>query len=266
MTEGFIDSASAYEVIFVFARNYPGNSYRMEWDRALEVTATLINTDHVKLAPSPRQEGPASGPYGIFLEGLESAVSRIVLPDASHKPALIKTRNWANKNIDKLRAVLKTFTDTSGPGASDEPARWLQTHISYEWKEHLTRHGHESRVALWVENVVKLRNVRHLINLDPKDRDETARDAAIDAARRFGIRTHPKALENFLDAGIGFGSTALTSFMLVPWESMAVGSALYLLSARSRLGDQIARTLSATRMRLRRLSELEPGRIDRGTS
>ena len=64
MVEGFIDSASAYEIVLVLARGNPLQSFRMEWDRALEVTAALITTDRIKLAPSPRCEGAASGPYG----------------------------------------------------------------------------------------------------------------------------------------------------------------------------------------------------------
>ncbi len=74
MVEGFVDSASAYEIILALARAKPDESYRMEWDQALEVTATLISAYHIKLAPSPRPEGPASGPYGIFLTALDQAV------------------------------------------------------------------------------------------------------------------------------------------------------------------------------------------------
>ena len=54
MVEGFIDSASAYEIVLVLARDTLYSPSRMEWDRALEVTAALITTDRIKLAPSPR--------------------------------------------------------------------------------------------------------------------------------------------------------------------------------------------------------------------
>ena len=64
MVEGFIDSASAYEVVLVLARRKPEHSHKMEWDSALEVRAALISTDHIKLAPSPLPDGAASGAYG----------------------------------------------------------------------------------------------------------------------------------------------------------------------------------------------------------
>ena len=81
--------------------------------------------------------------------------------------------------------------------------------------------SHETRVAsVGVENVLRLRRGRDQINLAQKDRDETARDTAVEAARKVGVRVHSRLLENVLDAGIGLGSAALTSFALVPWQSM----------------------------------------------
>lgn len=316
MVEGFIDSASAYEVVLVFARRKPEHSHKMEWDSALQVTAALINTDHIKLAPSPRDEGAASGAYGVFLEGLKPAVSKIVLPAASTTAAVRKTKKWAGGNAKKLRSVLRTFTDAS-PGGPNEAALWLDAHIQNEWHEHVLRRGslfdldfapqiakvldvseeevrrswslttqesfvanlttrrpdsdqfrlirdafvvsallrgryhdyaaedseiqilshpirepilrrfssasrisievsnterylaniavagafaeksHEARVALWVENVLKLRCGRDQVNLGQKDRDETARDTAVEAARRFDIRIHSRLFGEF---------------------------------------------------------------------
>jgi hypothetical protein len=385
MTEGFVDSASAYEIILALARPKPTDAYRMEWDRALEVTATLINTDHIKLAPSPKPEGPASGPYGIFLEGLENAISRITLGDAARLAALSKTKDWANRNPDRLRSVLTSFIDSSSASVTNQAPHWLESHISGEWAEHVLRHGalfdrefipqiakvlrvapgeietiwarsgdpflvaelircrpendefhlirdafvvstllrgryheyaaeedryqimshpvrrpvlkrsplwarvqidisnterylanvvlasafserkHDKRVAQWVQNVATLRKARKEINLEPKDRDETARDVAIEAAKRFDIAPRYKMLENVVDAGIWLGSTALTSFGLAPWESMVVGGTMYVLSARKKIGGQLVSPFSSRRGRLRKLSQLNAGRIEEGT-
>ena len=57
MVEGFVDSASAYEIILVLARAKPDESYRMEWDQALEVTATLISAVHRLRESSCNQSG-----------------------------------------------------------------------------------------------------------------------------------------------------------------------------------------------------------------
>jgi hypothetical protein len=357
---------------------------RIEWDQALEVTATLISADHIKLAPSPRPEGPASGPYGIFLAALDQAVTRIVLPESSTTLALRKTKRWANENVEKVRSVLGSFTGVKGAAVNSQAAKWLDAHINSEWTEHVIRHRalfdrdfipqlgkvlgiapeelvkiwelsgdrrfiselinrrresdkfrairdayvassllrgryheyaaeessaqilshpirqpvlrdlrrgdsipilisnterylasialagafaerkHEARVSSWAENIVTLRHAREQINLDPKDRDETARDTAIDAAKKFGVRVHSRRLETFLDVGVGLGSSALTSFVLSPWESMAVGSAMSALSAKQKIGQKIARTLTTMRGRLIRLSRMVPGRVGEG--
>ena len=141
MVECFIDSASAYEVILVLARQRPTDSYRTEWDQALEVTSLLISADQIKLSPSPRREGAASGAYGTFLNSLKGTISRIDLPDASTKTALRKTKHWANRNVDKLRRVLGSITGAHASPQACDPASWLEAHISHEWKEHVIRHG-----------------------------------------------------------------------------------------------------------------------------
>jgi len=140
MVEGFVDAASAYEIVLVFARRRPEQSYKMEWDRALEVTATLISADCIRLAPSPRREHAASGPYGLFLDGLKPAVRRIVLPDEATTWAIRRTKNWARANVNKLRSVLSTFTGDSSE-RNNQAVMWLDAHIQSEWYEHARRHG-----------------------------------------------------------------------------------------------------------------------------
>lgn len=383
MAEGLIDSASAYEVILLLARKKPALSYRMEWDSSLAVTATLINASHVRLAPSPRPEGAASGPYGLLLDRMSDAVSRVVLPDQQAKLALQKTKRWGGENTAKLGALLRDFIDSPG-GSPSEASKWLHAHIQHEWHEHVIRRGalfdrnltapiakvlnvqerevarawtsssdsrhvaslslkqpdsdefrlirdsfilscllrgryhdyaaelmsqqllahpvreavyrrsrtdgrisieisnterylanitiasafsersHDARVALWLENVLKLRRGRNRINLSQKDRDEIARDAAIEAARRFDVRVHSRLLENVLDVGIGIGTTALTSFALLPWESMIVGSGVYAVSAKKKIGERLMGLITARTRTLSRLSQLGPGRIHGG--
>jgi hypothetical protein len=383
VVEGFIDSASAYEVVLVFARKKPRHSYRMEWESALGVTSILISADHIKLAPSPKPEGAASGAYGLFLKGLEPTISRIVLPELATSAAVRKTKKWAGESIEKLQSVLQTFTNPVHPLRTNEAALWLEAHIENEWCEHVLRRGalfdreftsqiarvlavpepeiltvwsrtadanfvaelakrrpdtdtyrtirdafivsallrgryhdyaaenagaqilshpirneilrksprgnrvpieisnterylanivvasafaersHAVRVSLWVENVLKLRSAREGINLGQKDRDETARDVAIDAAHRADIRLHSKLLENVLDASFALGGAAITSFVLLPWESMVIGSGMYAFSAKKKVGARFAGAIASAAGKLNRLSKLMPGRIER---
>lgn len=385
MTQGFIDSASAFEVVATLTNPRAIDSYRMAWDRALQVTATLISADQIKLAPSPRREGPKSGAYGVLMDGLGSTVSSVVLPAGAGTDALRKTQRWTNRNVPKLRRILAPFIDRP-PNTGNEAALWLQYEINYAWAEHSRRFGGlfdrdflpqlsrvldvemkdvthawslsgnesfvesavrrqpdsdefrlvrdafivsallrgryheyaaesanlqllshpirepvlkrlpragvipidvpnterylasivlagafaerglEARIRLWIENVLRLRAARAQINLTAKDRDETARDTAIDAAKRFGVRNHSRKLATILDIGVGIGSSALTSFVLSPWESMAVGSGMTLISANRQLGHVIASATTTTRQSLTRLSSLRPGRIERHTA
>lgn len=376
MVEGFVDAASAYAGILTLARKSPSDSFRMEWDVALAVTATFISANQIKLLPSPRPEGPASGPYGILLKNLGDAVSRITLPGSSTTLALRKTKRWAADNAGKISQMLGSFAASQ----SDE-ARWLESNISNVWQEHVLRQrgmfdkdfipqlavvlntsrselermwalsadqalvselvkkrpdsdtfrlvcnayvastllrgryhnyaaresqvqilshpigdairlnprgaepikiessnterylasialagafaerDHQSRVATWIENVLALRRARDQVNLDPKDLDETARDVAIDAAKKFGVRVHSRRLETFIDAGVLLGSLPLTCFVLTPWENVAFGVIATGLSTRWKIGQEVARTLATTRWNLKKLSQMVPGHI-----
>jgi hypothetical protein len=124
--------------------------------------------------------------------------------------------------------------------------------------------SHTDRVALWLENVLKLRRGRNQINVSQQDRDEMARDAAIEAARRCDVRVHSRLLENVLDVGVGLGTTALTSFALLPWESMIVGSGVYAVSAKRKIGERLMGAITARTRILSRLSQMGPGRIHGG--
>jgi len=139
MVEGFVDASSLYSGIMALARQTPRDSFYTEWHQALTVTATLISSDHIKLLPHPRQEGPASGPYGILLKGLQDTVSPIILPESSKTAALRMTKQWAAQNVDKLRRALALFTAEGASLSSGDEAKWLDSAISVGWNEHIIR-------------------------------------------------------------------------------------------------------------------------------
>jgi hypothetical protein len=131
--------------------------------------------------------------------------------------------------------------------------------------------NHLSRVAVWAENVSKLRNARDQINLAQKDREETARDTAIDAAKKFGVRVHSRQLETVLDVGVALSSAALTTWGLapwigtqyLPWAGFIVGPAISVLASKTKADNRMAGAMTARKGNLAKLSQMVPGRIGR---
>ena len=141
MANGFIDSASTYEVIMALARQSPANSYATEWGQALAVTALLIGTDNLGLSPSPLSEGAASGPFGVGISGLSGALRRVHVDDVSARIALERTKRWGDRNIEKLQRLLSSITNSDTSVIRGNGSDWLDIHIKYEWVEHCTRLG-----------------------------------------------------------------------------------------------------------------------------
>jgi hypothetical protein len=141
MVEVFIDSASIYEVLLALSRTKPEQSYKLEWDRALEVTAAFISTDQLRLPPSPESERSASGPYGILLSGLQDVVEPITLPNEVVSASIRKTKIWGDINSSLIRNSLGRFTGQNTDNIDIHSERWLNSHIEHVWIEQTTRRG-----------------------------------------------------------------------------------------------------------------------------
>lgn len=136
MTEGYIDSASTYEIVTTLRLNRILEVYPWAYCTAIEVTALLINAEYLKLAPSPGTSGLASGPYGFLMEKLVGIVSHAKPTESIVALSCERTRCWASRNTDlvhnaiiSLRADEKNFL------------KWLEHSIIYAWKEHSVRLG-----------------------------------------------------------------------------------------------------------------------------
>lgn len=387
MIDGFVDSASLYEVLLALSRSSPKDSFKLEWDRALEVTAVFISTDQLKLPPSPQFEGSASGTYGIMMSGLREIITQISISPDIITNSLENTKKWAQRNNKNIQACLDRFTGSNSDNLDVQSRLWLESHIENEWMEHAARRGSlfentffrqisdvinapkselerihslcsdqkfllslvktqknttdftlarnafivstifrgqyykliakqtnrqiltnpirdikqnstlnqnsikidvsnferymanivlssafaekspNKRVALWVENISKMRNSRGRIMLNNRITDEIARDDAIHEAKRFGIRVHSKLVENGLDATINLGCNIMTTFFLSPFGIIAplagltISGAMYVATKRWNIGEKIAETITLNTTNLRSISQSAPGCI-----
>lgn len=141
---GYIDSASIYEVLLALERSDPTESYPLGWNTALNVTSAVMSAKKLRVAPAPASEGGAGGSYSQIMKGLASIASVAKEPnDPIQAIALRRTMGWASQlpTQDLLRSQLTLYKKPEAEGkleCSDFP-RWLEDHIVWEWREHAAR-------------------------------------------------------------------------------------------------------------------------------
>src|SRR2546428_2206112 len=69
-SQGFVDSASTYEVVTACDLGNPNKMYPWAWIVATDLTIGLVFLDHIRLAPSPRPAGRASDLYAVLTNAL----------------------------------------------------------------------------------------------------------------------------------------------------------------------------------------------------
>lgn len=134
MTDGYIDSSSAYEVVSVLSGKRPNESHGWAWRSALSVSSALINCRYLKLAPAPGLAKAASGPYGRLMISLSDLIVGAKPDQQVEKSALHKTKRWANDNVAKVRDIHREME-------ADETnfSKWLDWVTAHAWMEHSTR-------------------------------------------------------------------------------------------------------------------------------
>jgi hypothetical protein len=127
---GTIDRASAYEVIPVLEAGFRAG----EWAKvpALAASQAFISTDSLKLAPGPRKQTPAGGPWSQLARGLSPVTSAKTPTVASVRSAMRSARAWAGS-----KHVLRN--QMSIAEADPNFGEWRDWHIRYEWLEHSIR-------------------------------------------------------------------------------------------------------------------------------
>jgi hypothetical protein len=130
------------------------------------------------------------------------------------------------------------------------------------WASGFAERKHDARIKLWAENVrlARLAVQAEAIDLPQRSSEERALGTAVDAARRIGVRTHAKLLDDCSDLIIAMGFGAMSSFIVNGWPDMYVTLGTYIASKKENFGERTMRLAFENRRRLRQLAEV-PGRI-----
>lgn len=156
--------------------------------------------------------------------------------------------------------------DLSVPGS--EPIRHDVTNserfmAQLLWASGFAERRHDARIRLWAENVrlVRLAVQAEAVDLPQRSSEDRAMETAIDAARKAGVRTHSRLVDDCSDLVIAMGIGALSSFVVNGWPDMYVTLGTYIASKKENFGERAMRTAFENRRRLRQLAEGIPGRI-----
>jgi len=127
----------------------------------------------------------------------------------------------------------------------------------------LSESGYGRRIEAWLHNVLLSRNAisQGEVDLPHKPTHESALSHAIGVAKKVGLRTHARLLDDVVDAAVGAGIGYLTSFVLVGWTAFGVGAAVGLSSRRKRIGEQLNALAFERTSRLVGLALSGPGRV-----
>ncbi|MBI5779824.1 MAG: hypothetical protein HZA49_10295 [Planctomycetes bacterium] len=135
MSEGYIDSASVYEIISFYRNDQPKEWYGWTWRGAVETTCAIINMQNLKMAPAPsRNEGPATGEYEHLTKSLSSTITHIKPNSEIQRLAINATKKWANKNT-------KRIVNVYGELKADREnfSKWINLAVKHAWVEHSKR-------------------------------------------------------------------------------------------------------------------------------
>lgn len=130
------------------------------------------------------------------------------------------------------------------------------------WASGFTERQHEARIRLWAENVrlVRMAIQAESVDLPQRSSEDRALETAVDAARRVGVRTHAKVLNECVEMVLAIGTGALSSFVINGWPDMYVTIGTYFIGRHENIGGRVTRLTFENRRRLTRLAEM-PGRI-----
>jgi hypothetical protein len=130
------------------------------------------------------------------------------------------------------------------------------------WASGFSERQHDARIRLWAENVrlVRMAVQAEAIDLPQRTSEDRALETAVDAARRVGVRTHARLIDECADMLIAMGFGALSSFVVNGWPDMYITLGTYAASKKENFGQRTMRATFENRRRLRQLAET-PGRI-----
>lgn len=109
--------------------------------------------------------------------------------------------------------------------------------------------------------LVRLTVQAEAVDLPQRSSEDRALDTAADAARKAGVRTHSRLLDDCSDLVIAMGLGALSSFVVNGWPDMYVTLGTYAASKKENLGERAMRGAFENPRRLKQLADGVPGRI-----
>ncbi len=136
MTIGLLENTCLYEVLETLDMQVPEACHIWAWTGAVEATCVLIESAHLKLAPSPAQDGPASGRFGLLVAGLADILDTVVVTDKDIASARTTTRRWARENPKRIALA---YDDLLHETPAFIP--WLDWFKRNVWTEHARRLG-----------------------------------------------------------------------------------------------------------------------------
>lgn len=140
--DGFVDSASLYEVVnyLRLGRNANGWAARVSH----ELGALFVGAPRIHIMPGFERDGAPSDTYGQMVASLTDRVQTFEVSAEVKVRALSRTRRWARRNSDKVRSMLANLHDgTYTDGQEDYApfAEWLANFFRYNTVEHSSRLG-----------------------------------------------------------------------------------------------------------------------------
>lgn len=238
-----------------------GGLFDMTFSRALSKVLS-INEKDLKKAWSESANINSLPRVGELAETVRSAYVLSILLRGRYHDLVAREMELQVMHHPMRTAILPTL-----PQPADAPLVYSVTN-SERFMAHLLWAGsfgerkQTDRIQLWAENVrrVRLAVLNEEIDLPQRSSDDRAIRTAVDAARKAGIRTHAKLIDDGVDLAVALGIGALSSFVVNGWPDMYVTLATYVASKKQDVGERLMRPTYENRRRLRHLGEL-PGRI-----
>ena len=138
--EGFIDSASTYQVVAACELGDPGRCFPWAWIVINDVTMLLIFAQHLRMSPGPGALGDATDLYGILVDALrkENVLDWARPPAAKLERALARTKKAMSSDAE-ITALRRRIDELNEDGVNYLP--WLEWGVEHAWLEHSRRLG-----------------------------------------------------------------------------------------------------------------------------
>jgi hypothetical protein len=138
--DGFVDSASLYEIVNYLRLGAGSNKWAMQVSK--EVSVLFIAAPRIHIMPGFEIDQAPSDTYGHLISRLADKVQILKIAPETQTVALRRTRRWSHDRSDRIRETLQNlYAGTySNKGEDYSPfADWLGNFFEYNAVEHSLR-------------------------------------------------------------------------------------------------------------------------------